>query len=486
MMIVLLPMLLYHPRRQAVFDQRRSRRQRGPALDEVSAGIVLFACLIFYLLPRPASSIMQHGLAQRTRMNFHESVDLRNNGPDENDTTVVMRIIWSSGSPPDRFYLSGARLEGATPDGFMKKDSPGVASSGSGAFTDRMSMYPASLYSENVFFPFRLSRIVPGSVSFQGSNVVWMSEPPPAYEVWVNRSPGQENPCSTDLPLKLRSVGYLGKRIAADGDPAAKAGRIAAYLKSGYRYTLKNDRIPPGSSSIEWFVFTGKRGRCEHFAAASAVMLRGCGIPARVVTGFLVDEYNGNGDYYIVRASNAHAWVEYWDGAWQILDATPSQGAGTAAIKPLLLLDELRFRWYRWVIQFSLDDQIQFASKIFTPSPIIARQVESWGLYALYLIFSVLVALGGFSLFKRSLLHPYEKVSRALRKKKLVLPPNSSHQEHARMVSEKYPSLGPFFREYLGEYLAWRFGKRDIDIKKSTGKIIREIKTRAGKNDTWR
>jgi hypothetical protein len=481
MMTVLLPMLLY-----ALDDRLFTLREEheGKGIRHwlgVSAGIVLAACIIFYLLPRPASSIIQHGLTGKARMNFSEKVDLRNPLVNENDNTVVMRVIWSSGRKPAGFYLSGARLEGAGPDGFIKDDSRGSMAPVSRSFTDRISIFPAALYSEHVFFPFRLYHVSPETFHRKGANIIWDGEPPLAYDVWVSRSAGRDTPCATEIPPQLESVGYLGKNIAGAGDAAARAARIASYLKKGYTYSLKKEKMPVGSSSIEWFVFSGKRGRCEHFAAASAIMLRGCGIPARVVTGFLVDEYNTNGDYYIVRASDAHAWVEYWDGFWRVLDATPPRKDGLFHRRPLQILDELRFRWYRWVIQFSLDDQIQFASKIFAPSPIIVRQVESYGYYVMYFILSGLALFGGLVLVRKKFLQPYEKVCHELKKKRIPVRENTSHKEHARLVEDTCPSLGPFFQEYLDRYLSWRFGAGDIDIRDETRKVVREIRKRARK-----
>lgn len=479
MMIVLLPMLLYQLDDRQFSLGNRSREKGMRHWFRVWAGIVLTACLIFYLLPRPASSIIQHGLAGKARVTLSDSVDLRNPVLNEGDDTIVMRIVWSSGKHPQSFYLSGARLEGAGPDGFAADHAKGAPAAVPGSFTDRISLYPSALYSDRVFFPYRLYRAFPGSFLQKGTDYIWSGDPPPAYDVWVDRNPGREAPCSTDVPPGLGKVASLGRKTAGTGDAAARAGRIASYLRSGYRYSLKAEKIPAGFSSIEWFVLTGKKGRCEHFAAASAVMLRGCGIPARVVTGFLVNEYNRSGDYFIVRAADAHAWVEFWDGSWHILDATPPQDSGASKSRPLQIFDELKFRWYRWVIRFSLDDQIQLASKIFIPSPIIARQVESCGMYAMYLVLVILAVAAGGVLFRKSSVPPYEKVCRELKKRKIAFDENTSHREHACLVESRYPSLGPSFNAYLERYLAWRFGSGGIDIKEDTRKIINEIRTRA-------
>ena len=42
------------------------------------------------------------------------------------------------------------------------------------------------------------------------------------------------------------------------------------------------------------------------------IMLRTIGIPSREVNGFLPGEYNDLGGDYIVRASDAHSWVEVY------------------------------------------------------------------------------------------------------------------------------------------------------------------------------
>jgi transglutaminase-like putative cysteine protease len=56
-----------------------------------------------------------------------------------------------------------------------------------------------------------------------------------------------------------------------------------------------------------------------------AIMLRTLGIPSREVNGFLPGEYNDVAGDYIVRASDAHSWVEaYFPGSgWVTFDPTP-------------------------------------------------------------------------------------------------------------------------------------------------------------------
>lgn len=104
----------------------------------------------------------------------------------------------------------------------------------------------------------------------------------------------------------------------------------------GFRYTLE-----PGaaqSKSLDDFLFTGKKGFCEHFASASAVLLRGMGHPARVVVGYQGGRTNQFSNALIVQSRDAHAWVEVWypsrenprEGRWLTYDPT-------ALIAPLRL-----------------------------------------------------------------------------------------------------------------------------------------------------
>lgn len=55
-------------------------------------------------------------------------------------------------------------------------------------------------------------------------------------------------------------------------------------------------------------------------------MCRTVGIDARVVTGYVAIDYNEATESYIVRASNAHAWVEaeVLPDRWRRFDPTPT------------------------------------------------------------------------------------------------------------------------------------------------------------------
>ncbi len=129
----------------------------------------------------------------------------------------------------------------------------------------------------------------------------------------------------------------LARRVVSDAnvsltaiadDPAACAAAARAlesYLRSNYMYTLDILAAPTDVDPIDWFLFEARQGHCEYFASALAAMCRSVGINARVVAGYVAAEWNENSRHYVVRESNAHAWVEaeHGAGSWRTYDATP-------------------------------------------------------------------------------------------------------------------------------------------------------------------
>ncbi|MGB7347598.1 MAG: transglutaminaseTgpA domain-containing protein [Pirellulaceae bacterium] len=91
----------------------------------------------------------------------------------------------------------------------------------------------------------------------------------------------------------------------------AKAFERHLATAGGYSYTLKLNAQPqPGVDPIEQFVATDRKGHCQYFASALAMMLRSVNIPARLVVGYRTNEYNDLGQYFVARQLHAHAWVE--------------------------------------------------------------------------------------------------------------------------------------------------------------------------------
>ena len=89
-----------------------------------------------------------------------------------------------------------------------------------------------------------------------------------------------------------------------------------------FYYTLEPPAL--GRDPVDKFLFDTRRGFCEHYASAFAVMMRAVEIPSRVVLGYQGGEMNPMGDYMIVRQADAHAWTEVWlaGRGWYRIDPT--------------------------------------------------------------------------------------------------------------------------------------------------------------------
>jgi len=169
---------------------------------------------------------------------------------------------------------------------------------------------------------------------------------------------------STYLPLPALDprIRQLAAQITASANnDYDKAARIELYLKTRYGYTLTLPRTAE-TDPVANFLFVRKQGHCEYFASSMAVMLRTLGIPARVVNGFRSDEFNDLTGSYVVRAKNAHAWVEtYFPGyGWQTFDPTPS-GNGTGTPRGwgrlALYVDAMASFWREWIISYDSSHQ---------------------------------------------------------------------------------------------------------------------------------
>jgi transglutaminase-like putative cysteine protease len=111
--------------------------------------------------------------------------------------------------------------------------------------------------------------------------------------------------------------------------PYAAAVTIEAWLRSqgGFSY----DEQPPTAlqePALVAFVTRFKRGYCQHFAGAMALMLRSLGIPARVAVGFTSGSYNASKRRWTVTDHDAHAWVEVWFDGWGWIPFDPTPGRG--------------------------------------------------------------------------------------------------------------------------------------------------------------
>jgi transglutaminase-like putative cysteine protease len=160
-----------------------------------------------------------------------------------------------------------------------------------------------------------------------------------------------------------------------------KAAALETFLKTKYAYTLQLTGSP-GKDPLAHFLFETRAGHCEYFASAMTVMLRTQGIPAREVNGFLPGEFNELGGDYIVRASDAHSWVEaYFPGSgWIVFDPTPDAPAVSTSFFSRLanLADWAELTWNDWVISYDFAHQTALAQTFQIKSRNWREVAASW------------------------------------------------------------------------------------------------------------
>jgi len=98
----------------------------------------------------------------------------------------------------------------------------------------------------------------------------------------------------------------------------------------------------PSVQPLDDLLFGSRQGDCERFANALALAARQDGIPSRVVVGYAA--HTKENREFVVRASDAHAWVEVFiEGeGWIPFDATP----GGRAMEPGLASEEAVSWWF--------------------------------------------------------------------------------------------------------------------------------------------
>ena len=176
----------------------------------------------------------------------------------------------------------------------------------------------------------------------------------------ANTAPGGMDEYLKLPPLDVRIAKLAEEITAAAPSNYEKAIALEQYLAMHFGYTLElPSRVPP--DPLANFLFERKHGHCEYFASSMAVMLRSLRIPSRMVTGFRGGEFNDLTGQYVVRASDAHSWVEaYFPGyGWISFDPTPAGSLPTRTgwSRMQLYVDAAASFWREWIINYDIGHQ---------------------------------------------------------------------------------------------------------------------------------
>jgi protein-glutamine gamma-glutamyltransferase len=390
----------------------RSRRVVGRSFLAVtcliSIPIFLFTALLFVLFPRVGLSLLLMNRAHAGRMiGFSPRVDLGEVGVLRSDPTLAMRIDIPhlSDPPPPRMtlHLRGTALDAYDGRAWSQSESWKRATQPDPAdgvislelpdgHDDLKTAYRIDLEPIDppvIFLPDTASGLriksrgpigqePPGTVRGPEGEMRYqpLDDRGLKYEVFLSphRRPSFQHLTQSERPRYLALPGNLPPRIRALAEEwtrglttdEEKANAIVRHLQgTDYRYDLGS---PSGRSSqpLDDFLFVSKRGHCEFYSTAMAVMLRTLEVPTRNVTGFIGGSYNRFGKFYAVRQGDAHSWVEVFikDYGWKTFDPTPpgdalprSELAGIwASLRDIL--EATSQRWERHVVGYDLNQQV--------------------------------------------------------------------------------------------------------------------------------
>jgi protein-glutamine gamma-glutamyltransferase len=184
------------------------------------------------------------------------------------------------------------------------------------------------------------------------------------------------------LPELDRRIPQLAQQITASADNNYDRARaVETYLRAHFGYTLQLSRTVP-HDPLANFLFERKQGHCEYFASSMAVMLRTLGIPSRVVNGFRTGEFNDVTSQYVVRASNAHSWVEAYfpNQGWVAFDPTPGASfpARTGWSRLSLYADAMASFWREWIVNYDVGHQQSLAVSAGNRSRQVFAALRHW------------------------------------------------------------------------------------------------------------
>jgi hypothetical protein len=356
---------------------------------------------LFFLLPRTASAALQHWRHNReSAPGFSNQVDLGAIGAIKMRSTPVMHVTFYD--ERERSYLrwrgqalarfDGRRWFNPEEGGRVLRTDKGravLASDEDRRRAGRRLMYLVNLRaldSDALFFAGApevlnlnaLSIVRTPWDSFRlGSGLSYGMK----YEVISRledaRSPAVPDPRIPDaarrgylqLPAIDPRIAALARRVTAGRvSDAARAAAIEEYLRTHYAYSLE---LPSDEAAdpLARFLFERRKGHCEYFASAMAVMLRTLGIPSRLATGFLGGVYNPITEQYVVRTSDAHSWVEaYLAGhGWATFDPTPPDPNASAWpfwTRLAMYADAADTFWQDWVVGYDLGQQLSLAEQM--------------------------------------------------------------------------------------------------------------------------
>lgn len=298
-------------------------------------------------------------------------------------------------------------------------------------------------------------------------------------------------------------------RASVDSDAAFVGAVLNKFSQEPFVYTLQPDLLTR-LNGMDEFLFSSRRGFCEHYAAAFVFMMRSAGVPARVVAGYQGGEVNPVNKTVIVHQFDAHAWAEVWlqDKGWTQFDPTGSvspdriewgleravRGEGSfLANAPLSALryrnvpllnrlrlryDALTYRWQSWVVGYNSEEQFDLLHKLMgqvSATKFAVLLIGSWVLVLVPVAISLFLRRPRQQLSAQD--RTYRKFCAKLAKLGVVRAPGETPDQYAERATKQFPHLSEPLQEVTGLYnkMAYTVGTARSQEGETTKQLVRAV-----------
>jgi transglutaminase-like putative cysteine protease len=261
------------------------------------------------------------------------------------------------------------------------------------------------------------------------------------------------------------------------------------FRQQEFFYTLS----PPllGKDAMDDFLFSTRRGFCEHYSSAFVHLMRAAGIPARIVVGYQGGVMHPFDEYMIVRQSDAHAWAEVWleDQGWRRIDPTAAvsptrieRGIENAGLErdllPSILIsdnavfqrarymwDSFHNNWNQWIVGFNQKRQQQLF-ELMGFKNVSSADLVVW----LVVLMTVAGGLVAWWVIRREpakqqdvIKHYYDRFCRKLDKAGVPHFPTEGATEYMTRVASSLPAKRRELAIITGDYQQLRYGNKEDD-----------------------
>jgi transglutaminase-like putative cysteine protease len=272
-------------------------------------------------------------------------------------------------------------------------------------------------------------------------------------------------------------------------DPVARGFMVSLWLGHEGIYSLKSGHASAADPTAD-FLFGDKTGYCVHFAHAAAYLMRALGVPARVASGYVVEESaRQGGSAILLSGANSHAWPEmYVTGVgWVIADISPERSLDPPVSAPDPDLQRLLGEMARG------DKPLpQGEEKLLEPVAEFARALRFWLTRVLLVVLPLMLVLGyAVKLWRRlspvfapALAAPrlaYRADLDRLSEARLSRRFGESREAFAARLAAQVPSFVPLTRAHIGA----RFAAHPVLDRPGLRQLSRAVQSELSRAVPW-